>query len=256
MDQLKDLLKCVICKKTLSASPIILSCCNKTVCEHHVQFKKKKTGSFNCALCKTPHQIENVKLFARNEIVEKILQIKIFESIELNKKADLGDVFAKTSKEIENLELSLEKISDFIKDPKNFIYETISSLKRNVDLRREKLKEKIDEISHEMIQKLDNFQNECYENIVNTKLEEKTSDMLKEIKTSLDEWNKQNKHILIVSNDSKRKEIQSKAIEIDTKIFAALIDLKKELLMNKNWVYLENEKVTQEFKKELIQFEG
>ena len=107
-----------------------------------------------------------------------------------------------------------------------------------------------------MIQKLDNYQKECYENIENTKLEERTKEMLKEIQKNLDEWNKEDKSILIVSDDSKRKEIQSKAIEFDTKIFTTFIDLKKDLLMNKNWVYLENKKVTQEFEKELIQFEG
>ena len=70
-----------------------------------------------------------------------------------------------------------------------------------------------------MIQKLDNYQKECNENIIKIKLEEKTKDMLKEIQENLDEWNKKDVSVLMISNDSKRKEIQSKAKELDTKIF-------------------------------------
>ena len=62
--------------------------------------------------------------------------------------------------------------------------------------------------------------------------------------------------MLVVSNDSKRQEIRSKAIELDTKLFSLLKELKEELMMNQNWVYRQNEKVAKEFEKELIQFDG
>ena len=84
------------------------------------------------------------------------------------------------------------------------------------------------------------------------KLEEKTNEIIKEIPNQLNEWNEFNKRMLVVSNDSKRKEIRSQAIDLDTKIFNRLKELKEELMMNRNWIYRENKKV----EKELIQFDG
>ena len=124
-------------------------------------------------------------------------------------------------------------------------------------MRREKLKEKIDEISNEMIKKLDNYQKECYENIDKIKLEEKTKDLFKEIESSLDEWTKEDERILMVSSDSKRKEILSKTIDFDIRLFNRLNELKEELMMNREWIYLKNEIFNfNQYKKELIQFDG
>ena len=49
----------------------------------------------------------------------------------------------------------------------------------------------------------------------------------------------------MISDDSERKKIMSKAIELDTKILDCLNNLKKELLMNKAWIYLKSEKIYQ-----------
>ena len=169
---------------------------------------------------------------------------------------DLGDIFSQTNEEIKKLESSSQELNDLIKDPKNYIFETISKLKRDVDLRKEKLKAKIDEISNKMIEKLNRYQQECYDNIGKIKLEEKTKDLIKEIESDLDVWTKDDKRILLASNDSKRKEMHSKAIKFDTKLFNCLKELKKELMMNQIWYHIENEMVKEEFEKELIQFDG
>ena len=249
MNQLEDLLKCAMCKETFNGLPIILSCCQETICHQHLMDKSKseeKKKKFQCTLCKTFHNIDNNKIFTVNKLAGKLLNLE----------NDFGDVYVKAKKEIESLESTLNKVNDFINDPKNYIFETVSKLKRDVDLRREKLKEKIDEISNEMIEKLDSYQKECYENIVNINLEEKTKGMLDEIKKNLEEWTKDDKRILVVSNDSKIKEIHTNAIELDTKLFKLLKDLKIELTMNKVWTYKENENISKEFMKELIQFDG
>ncbi len=107
-----------------------------------------------------------------------------------------------------------------------------------------------------MIQKLENYQQECYENIKKLNLEKNSRGDLNEIEKHLDEWNRDNKRLLMVSNDAKRNEILSKATELDKKIFARLNQLENELLMEKVWSHKKNDKVTEEFEKELIQFEG
>ena len=148
--------------------------------------------------------------------------MEIVSEIEKTKKVNLGEIFAQSNKEIENLEASLKKIKDFNNDPKNFIYESVFELKRQVDLRKEKLKEEIDTLSSKMILELENFQEKCYENIANVKIEEKTSDFLKKLQENLAEWTKEDKRKLLISDDSERKRIMSKAIELDKKILDCL----------------------------------
>jgi ABC-type Zn uptake system ZnuABC Zn-binding protein ZnuA len=106
------------------------------------------------------------KRFVINKLAESMLKIEL-------DKISLGDAFIKVSKEIENLESSFNKFNWHIQDPRNFIYEHVSNIKRDVDLRKEKLKEKIDQICAEMIQKMDKYQQECYKNIESLKLKEK-----------------------------------------------------------------------------------
>ncbi len=122
-------------------------------------------------------------------------------------------------------------------------------------MRKEKLKEKIDDISAEMIAKLDKYQQECYENIPSLKLEDKSSDALLQVQKYLDEVTKDNNQLLIVSNDSKRKEIQTKVKELDVNLFARYEKLKEELMMNKAWFYIESKTVVEDFQKELKQFD-
>jgi hypothetical protein len=259
MSILHDILKCAMCKETFTSAPVILNCCYQTVCESHMVndevTKSKKRKLFTCALCDTSHEMNNKK-FVPNKTVQKLLEMELIKEIEIGKEKNLGAVYDLTNKEIENLELSFHKVNDLIKDPKNFIYERISSLKNSVDLRKEKLKARIDKICGEMIQKLENYQHECFENIKNLNLEKNSRDYLNEVEKHLDEWTRDNKRVLLVSDDAKRNEILNKASELDKKIFAHLNKLENELLMEKVWSHKKNDKVVEEFEKELIQFEG
>ena len=261
MNKLQDMLKCAMCNQTFTSAPVVLDCCNVNICEHHVKENvktNKKRKLFTCSLCEASHHVTNNKKFALNKTIENLLEIELAKMVNLGPTlVNLGEIFNKTNEEIKNLEFSSQKSNDLIKDPKNFIFETIAKLKRDVDLRREKLKEKIDEISIKMIDKLDNYQQECYDNIDKINLEEKTKDLVKEIESDLYEWTKDDKRMLIISEDSKRREIHTKAIQLDTKLVSLLKEVKEELMMNREWIYLENENIHfNEYEKELIQFEG
>jgi len=238
-----------------TGTPIILPCCYKTVCEHHIENKdesaaSKKRKLFTCILCETSHDMDKCKKFASNEIVEKLLNIEIGDKF-----ANFGDIYVQTTNQIKKLEDSFRKVDNLIKDPKNFIYEEISALKRDVDLRKEKLKEKIDDICAEMIAKLDKYQQECYENIPSLKLEDTSNEVFLEAQKYLDELTKDNKKLLVVSDDSKRKEIQTKAKQLDIDLFVRCENLKEELMMNKVWFYTQSKTVVDDLQKELIQFD-
>jgi hypothetical protein len=205
MEHLSKILNCKHCQKLLNGSPVVLSCCDATICSEHIQYKEVKVNEtktiqvFECELCQCSHNMKN-KRFAINKVVEGLLKIE-FDKI------SLGDAYIKVTKEIENLESSLYKLNGLIQDPKNYVYEYVSGVKRDVDLRKEKLKEKIDQICEEMIAKLENYQSECYKNIESLKLREKNDEIVKEIQTKLDEWNEANKRVLMVSTDRQRNEI-------------------------------------------------
>jgi len=122
-------------------------------------------------------------------------------------------------------------------------------------LRKEKLKQEVDKICAEMIAKLDKYQRECYENIASLKIEKNNSGALLEVQKYLDKWTRDNNQLLIVSNDSKRQEIQTRAKELNINLFARYETLKEELMMNRVWFYIESETVVDDLQKELIQFD-
>ena len=43
MSKLQDILKCAMCKETFTGVPVILNCCNVTVCESHVNGEVTKS---------------------------------------------------------------------------------------------------------------------------------------------------------------------------------------------------------------------
>jgi hypothetical protein len=251
MNEIQDLLKCALCMDIFTGTPIILPCCNKTVCEHHMEKQENTANSklFTCVLCETTHDMDKCKKFASNKTVEKLLKIQI------DKFANLGDIYVRTINQVKSLEDNFRQVNDLIKDPKNFIYEEISALKRDVDLRKEKLKQEVDKICAEMIAKLDKYQQECYENIASLKIEKNNSGALLEVQKYLDKWTRDNNQLLIVSNDSKRQEMQTRAKELDINLFARYEALKEELMMNRVWFYIESETVVDDLQKELIQFD-
>ena len=126
MSKLQDILKCAMCKETFTGVPVILNCCYQTVCESHIvndeAANNKKRKNFTCTLCDTSHETNN-KRFVPNKTVEQLLEMEVIKEVEIGKEKNLGTVYDLTIKEIENLELSSQKINDLIKDPKNFIYD-------------------------------------------------------------------------------------------------------------------------------------
>jgi len=254
MENFKLILSCQLCNQFLKGTPINLSCCDATICSEHVQYRTVKVNEsktiqvFECELCQCSHNMRN-KRFPVNKSVEKMIHLKFGQTY-------LSEVYENANKEISNLESSLKKINDMVQDPKNFIFEHISELRRQVDVRREKIKEKVDNICGKMIQKLDDFQKDCYNNIQDKTLQESNRYLINEVQSKLDEWNANNKHLLLLSNDAKRKEIGLKSIELDIKLHERIKETESKLLMDQTWIYLEDNTFIEELDKELIKFEG
>jgi hypothetical protein len=73
----------------------------------------------------------------------------------------LNPVFEKCTKEIYDAKNNIEKIENFEKDPEYFIFEYFEELNREVDLRREISKLKLDECSDEIIQSIECTKENC-----------------------------------------------------------------------------------------------
>jgi hypothetical protein len=247
MIQIRDLLKCAICHEIYTGTPIILPCCHKTICEHHT---KKPKHKYACDLCEAPHNMNKRKKFATNETIVKLLNIEINDKF-----ANLGDIYVRATKQISSLEDKFCKVKDLIKNPKNFITKTIRDHKQQVDLRKEKLKTEIDVICAEIIQNLDKYQQQCYDNIQSLKLEENTSDTFLEIQEYIDEWTKDDKKLLMVSNDLKRREIEAKAKELDINLFVRHEILTEKIMMKQVCFCRISASFVNDFKNELKQFE-
>ena len=63
----------------------------------------------------------------------------------------LNPVYEECITEINDAKINIQKIEILEKDPENYIFEYIEEFKRQVDLRREELKLKLDNCSDEII---------------------------------------------------------------------------------------------------------
>lgn len=85
-----------------------------------------------------------------NEHIKNALDIKI------NTMAVNFDIYNQCEKEIEEASKNLANIETLQKNAENFIYDYFEDIKKKIDLRREELKVKIDEVSDEMIKSVEN----------------------------------------------------------------------------------------------------
>lgn len=245
MQNVNELLKCKFCQQNFKGVPIILSCCGETICSIHLDEinSNNKRKLFNCPCCETEHDMENKK-FVTNKAVEQLT----------NSKFNFGDVYEKAEKECKKLNKTIEKLNHLKTDPKNFVFEYISKLKNQVDLRKEKLKEEIEELSDQMIKKLEDFEKECYENLVKQKLAEKNDALLKKAQKNIGQWYEDSK--LMSLTESQRKEIICNAKKIDIELQNVKQNLEKNLLMNKIIIAKhEIDNVSEKFSNELISYQ-
>jgi hypothetical protein len=97
----------------------------------------KDSNTFPCKLCDDEHYIPK-KGFAINKTIQNALDIKL-NTLKLN------PVYEECKSEINDAKISIQKIEILEKDPDNYIFEYFEEFKRQVDIRREELKLKLDE---------------------------------------------------------------------------------------------------------------
>jgi hypothetical protein len=120
-------------------------------------------------MCNEEHSVPNGG-FVVNELLQKASEIK-FHNIKLS---PIFDECKNLIKETKESAAKTEAIAD---DPESFIYEYFSDLKNKVDLRREELKLKIDDISDQLVQSIEDTQLKCTQLSKENKLIKETFDV-------------------------------------------------------------------------------
>jgi hypothetical protein len=155
IDQVKNLFDCEQCNQLL-VDPVALPCGN-SLCKRHLDDLLENTptemNKFECELCEKKHSIPEDG-FAINKRIQNALNIKL-STLKLN------PVYEECKTEINEAKMNIQMIENLDKDPENFIFEYFEKLKRQVDLRREKLKLELDNNSDEIIQSIESAKDNC-----------------------------------------------------------------------------------------------
>ena len=213
MDKISKALKCAECREILR-SPVILPC-GLSVCKHHTEAK----SSFYCMSCADEHS--SPRGFPSNKALEEMIAAEIQE-LDLGKEHKLAlDLCAQ-------LDTTIEKLASAYENPELYIHEKMSSLKNKVDLKRELLKLRIDEIADKMIEKVVKYEDECVTHSKSSSFKtdfEEVDDKVKSAKDDCKKWsanlNRLRVDVVDFENTSKKcagliGTLEKKFLEIDS----------------------------------------
>jgi hypothetical protein len=218
----------------MMVDPITLVC-GYTICKSHldkmINDSSNKKNMFKCEMCNKEHYVPHGG-FVVTKLVQKALEIKFHDF-------KPSPIFNECKLLIKEIKETADKVEAITNDPKSFIYEYFSNLKRNVNLRREELKFKIDEYSDKLVQSIDDTQLKC------TQLSNENKLMKEQFNESNYKLNKLIKEFDIFEfNDKKFEELKKKADVLRIKFNNIMADYKITLLNNKKHSF--------EFKEEIV----
>ena len=170
---------CSCCSKIYN-DPVFLSCCGSNICKQHIDsiLANKEIKKPVCPFCNT--EIQN-QTFYINRPLKNLIEKRELHKIEIDPK------FENTLKKLKEKMNYMEKVEN---DPDSIIFESISKLKRQVDLDREELKEKIDKLADEIIKTLESLEIEFKQDSKTRVKETFDDDFKKSLNNQLQEYEK------------------------------------------------------------------
>ena len=178
INKVKAFFDCDLCKKLL-VDPVVMPC-DSTICKTHldkfITNAPNEKSTLICLVCQEEHIIPK-KGFIVNNRLQKLL------TLELNA-LKVSPVFDECMKEIEDAKENVVKIGLLEKNAENYIYDYFEDVKRQVDIRREDLKFKIDKYSDEIIKSVEMNQMNYIKiskeiNVIRTNIEKSKEDLNK-----------------------------------------------------------------------------
>ena len=220
---IKEELTCKYCHE-IYKNPIILNCCGENICRQHIDelISVSLSNKLTCPICNA--EISN-QTFCVNKLIERLLEKELHKL----------KIDTKYKDTLESFKIEVGRFESVLKEPENFIHEEISELKRQVDLDREKLKSKIDDLADNLIKQLDSYEKKF-------KAEYKTNvdlvyfnELVESSKKQLEEYEKF-LGLFSVSNEEREKQSKESENLIET-LQQNLKELKEKLFLNKTIKY-------------------
>jgi len=221
INEVKATFDCDLCNKLL-VDPVVMPCDN-TICKTHldklITNGSNEKSTFICEICQEDHHIPK-KGFIINKRLQKQLRL------ELNA-LKVSPVFDQCMKEIDDAKENVDKIGLLEKNAENYIYDYFEGVKRQVDIRREDLKFKIDKYSDEMIKSVELDQMNLIKlskeaNQLTTNIEKSRKD-LNELVTQFD---------ILEFNDKKFEDIKASVTVINKEFHKILAEYQDSLISN------------------------
>jgi hypothetical protein len=226
VNEVKASFDCDLCNKLL-VDPVVMACGN-FICKAHLD--KLLTNASNeksiliCGICQEEHLIPK-KGFMVNNRLQKLLRL------ELNA-LKVSPVFDECIKEIEEAKENVVKIGLLEKNAENYIYDYFEDIKRQVDIRREDLKFKIDKYSDEIIKSVEMNQ------MNHIKLSKEINEIRTNIELSKEELNKSMLQFdNLEFNDKKFEDIKSSVAVVNQKFNKILGEYQDSLIDNKKYSF-------------------
>ena len=142
----KEDLTCKYCNE-IYKDPITFAC-GDSICKHHVEELSRLNNSANKFMCPICNEESSNSNFKVNKFMQKMVENE-FHKFQID---------SKYKDTLESFKNEIQKLETVLKDPENLIYEEISELKRQVDLDREIVKSKIDDLADGMLKKLEYYE--------------------------------------------------------------------------------------------------
>ena len=226
VDKIKNFFDCDLCHELL-VDPISIPCGNN-VCKSHLDRLLKKISKeksfFQCEICKEEHFIPKGG-FKVNKRLQNGLEIQ-FNTLKLT------PIFDECKKVIKTARERVAKIETLEKNSECYIYDYFEDIKRQVDIRREDLKMKIDKYSDQVIQSIEGTQ---VNYIKISKQVNQISTNIEQSKKELDDYVKRFDTLDI--NDSKFEAIKQGVAVMNGKFDKIILDYNNALIGNKKYSF-------------------
>lgn len=221
MDKVLKTIKCAECKNTLE-TPLILPC-QHSICKKHVT-EKNSRDELKCPKCGIEHEIP-ANGFIVNEPLCEIIEAKVGS-------IDFGCVHKEAVDSCDKLDRIIQDSDILLTNSSDYIYDEISKLKNQVHLKRDQLKLKIDEITEDLLKKLNDYQIQCNSSLktgicLNKRI--KFESNKNGFRTYLSLWKRELNEIKV--DENKWRQISQASNNAINKLVDSILSFKKNLLL-------------------------
>ena len=227
---INELLTCKICKKYY-INPIILPCSNN-ICEEHVNQKILKDNNskiYKCDFCFKEHNVPEENEFILNQTLIEMINMNLHLDEQTKSTKILIDDLDKVNKEIDLID----------KDPEDFIYSYFSKEKNKIDLKRETLISRINDISDEMFEIIKQQETDAKSNLSEKKnLINSAQFDFKKLTDQLLDWKEEIRNPKLSIN--RLDEIKNESSKLLNKNDDIFFEAKKKLLNEKELYFSPN----------------